>query len=75
MSTQSHDTLPTSIPTLETSEKNWLLYSLHFQLAVKAKEKWGHFDGTKVHSKLAPNTVVAAMIAAGDPDPNLDFQD
>ena len=46
MSTPSQDTLPASVPKLETSGKNWLLFSIRFQLAVKAKGKWGHFDGS-----------------------------
>lgn len=65
MSSLSHDTLPTSVPTLETSGKNWLLFSLRFTLAVKAKGKWGHFDGTKPRPEPPQAQEQAAEAAAG----------
>jgi len=40
------DILPSSVPKLEASGLNWMIFSLHFQDAVEAKGYWGHFDGT-----------------------------
>ena len=47
------DTLPSSVPKLDTSGLNWAIFSLHFQDAVEAKGYWGHFDGTSKHP-IAP---------------------
>ena len=43
------DTLLSSILKLEASGLNWVIFSLCFQDAVKAKGYWGHFDGTNLH--------------------------
>ena len=40
------DTLPSSIPKLDASGLNWVIFLLRFQDAVEAKGYWGHFDGT-----------------------------
>ena len=40
------DTLPSSIPKLDASGVNWVIFSLRFQNAVEAKGYWGHFDDT-----------------------------
>ena len=40
------DTLPSSIPKLDSSGMNWAIFSLCFQDAIEAKGYWGHFDGT-----------------------------
>ncbi len=40
------DPLPTSIPHLEPNGSNWAIFSMHFQEAMEANQKWGHFDGT-----------------------------
>lgn len=45
MSTVAQDSLPSSVPRLEPGGANWLIYRLRFTQAVKAKGKWGHFDG------------------------------
>ncbi|KAA1478898.1 hypothetical protein DENSPDRAFT_743280, partial [Dentipellis sp. KUC8613] len=49
MSTQSlsTDTLPSSVPKLNTRGANWAIFSACFQIAIEAKGKWGHFDGTE----------------------------
>ncbi len=39
------DPLPTSIPHLEPNGSNWAIFSMHFQEAMEANQKWGHFDG------------------------------
>jgi hypothetical protein len=39
------DTLPSSIPKLDSSGMNWAIFSLRFQDAIEAKGLWGHFDG------------------------------
>ncbi len=40
------DPLPTSIPCLKPNGSNWAIFSMHFQEAMEANQKWGHFDGT-----------------------------
>ena len=40
------DTLPSSIPKLDATGMNWVIFLLHFQDTVEAKGYWGHFDGT-----------------------------
>ena len=40
------DSLPSSVPKLDSSGLNWAIFSSHFQDAVEAKGYWGHFDGS-----------------------------
>jgi hypothetical protein len=43
---------PISIPNishLELSGTNWAIFSLWFQKAIKANQKWGHFDRSSMH--------------------------
>ena len=44
--TSLSDSLPSSIPKLDTTGLNWTIFSVHFQDAIEAKGFWGHFDGT-----------------------------
>jgi len=46
---QLTDTLPNTVPHLESDSSNWPIFNLHFQYAIKAKGFWGHFDGTTNH--------------------------
>ena len=41
------NTLPSSIPKLDASGVNWVIFLLRFQDAVEVKGYWGHFDGTE----------------------------
>jgi len=34
---------------LEPSRSNWAIFSLWFQEAMEANQKWGHFDGSSTH--------------------------
>ena len=70
MSVPSQDTLPASVPKLETSGKNWLLFSIRFQLAVKAKGKWSHFDGTVSRPEAISADQAEAIVIGGGEDPN-----
>ena len=70
MSVPSQDTLPASVPKLETSGKNWLLFSIRFQLAVKAKGKWSHFDGTVLRPEAISTDQAEAIVIGGGEDPN-----
>ena len=70
MSVPSQDTLPASVSKPETSGKNWLLFSIHFQLAVKAKGKWSHFDGTVLRPEAIPADQAEAIVIGGGEDPN-----
>ena len=45
--TSLSDTLPSSIPKLDASGMNWVIFAVRFQDAVEAKGFWGHFTGTK----------------------------
>ena len=66
------DTLPSSIPRLEASGLNWVIFSLHFQDAVKAKGYWGHFDSTEPRPTVAgptPSPSVPITAATTSPTP------
>jgi transposase InsO family protein len=39
-----NDPLPTSIPRLDPTGSNWAIFSMRFQEAMEANQKWGHFD-------------------------------
>ena len=41
------DMLPNNIPKLDVNETNWIIFSFHFQVAVKAKALLDHFDSMK----------------------------
>ncbi|CAA7269030.1 unnamed protein product [Cyclocybe aegerita] len=45
MTTSLSDSLPSSVPKLDTTGLNWAIFSVHFQDAIEAKGFWGHFDG------------------------------
>jgi len=47
---QLTDTLPSTVPHLESDGSNWPIFNLHFQYAIEVKGFWGHFDGTTTHS-------------------------
>ena len=70
MSVPSQDMLPASVPKLETSGKNWLLFLICFQLAVKAKGKWSHFDGTVSRPEAISADQAEAIIIGGGEDSN-----
>ena len=38
--------LPTNIPRLELDGSNWAIFSIRFQEAMEATDRWGYFDGT-----------------------------
>ena len=69
------DPLPTSVPHLETNGSNWAIFSMRFQEAMEANQKWGHFDGTTTRpvpadtAKPTPDEVKAG--AAWDQDENM----
>ncbi|PPQ83602.1 hypothetical protein CVT26_001384 [Gymnopilus dilepis] len=65
--TSLSDSLPTSVPKLDATGVNWVIFQVRFQDAVEAKGFWGHFDG----SALRPASVAAAPAQpAAPPDPN-----
>ena len=51
-----------NVPRLELSGTNWAIFSLRFQEAMEANQKWGHFDGTSTRP------------AAADPDKPTDVE-
>ncbi|THH06822.1 hypothetical protein EW146_g9493 [Bondarzewia mesenterica] len=60
----SSDTLPSSIPKLDTHGENWAIFSIRFETAVKAKGKWDHFDGSNpepVFPTLPVNSTVVRI--------------
>src|SRR5260221_782319 len=40
------DSLPTTVPKLDSSGMNWAIFVFRFQDAVEGKGYWGHYDGT-----------------------------
>ena len=44
--TLSTNTLPSNVPKLEVSGKNWAIYRIRFTRAVQSKGVWGHLDGS-----------------------------
>ena len=58
------DSLPSSIPKLDSTGLNWAIFSIRFQDAIKAKGFWGHFDG----SEPRPVASEATTAAGGDDD-------
>ena len=46
-----------SIPCLEPNGSNWAIFSMHFEEAMLASQKWGHFDGTS--TRLTPKDLKA----------------
>lgn len=62
--TTSNDNLPASIPILDSSGGNWYIWIEQMTTALKYKEKWGHFDG----SKQRPVAVLANPQVAADPN-------
>ena len=63
--TSLFDTLPSSVPKLESTSTNWAIFEIHFCNDLEAKGFWGHFDG----SLLCP---VAVSITAPDNTTTMD---
>jgi len=40
------DSLPTTMPKLDSSGMNWAIFIFRFQDAVEGKGYWGHYDRT-----------------------------
>jgi len=53
--TTMNDPLPTSVPRLDPTGSNWAIFSMRFQEAMEANQKWGHFDGSV--TRPAPSDV------------------
>ncbi|KXN87533.1 hypothetical protein AN958_08467 [Leucoagaricus sp. SymC.cos] len=70
-----NDILPTSVPKLDVSGGNWVIFSLHFQIVVQGKGLWGHFDGSvpcpKPTTLIALSAPVPALTPASAPPPSL----
>ena len=52
MAAAATDSLPITLPNvpcLELSSANWAIFTLCFQEAMQANQKWGHFDGLITH--------------------------
>jgi len=66
------DPLPTTLPRLEPAGSNWAIFSMHFQEAMEANQKWQHFNGTSAHpvpvDDKNPTNVEAKAMAAWDQD-------
>ena len=61
--TSLSDSLPSSIPKLDASGINWVIFSLHFHDAVEAKGFWGHLDGTS--TRPINSTIPGTMTPGG----------
>src|SRR6267378_1931512 len=62
--TSLSNSLPSSIPKLDSTGLNWAIFSVRFQDAVEAKGFWGHFDGSE------PRPVISAASTAAEGDEN-----
>jgi hypothetical protein len=54
------ESIPVSVPNiphLKPNESNWAIFSMHFEEAMLASQKWGHFDGTS--TRLTPKDLKA----------------
>jgi hypothetical protein len=58
--TSLSDSLPSSIPKLDSSGLNWAIFSVCFQDAVEAKGFWNHFDGTSSRPTALTVSITAA---------------
>ena len=58
--TSLSDSLPSSIPKLDSSGLNWAIFSVHFQDAVEAKGFWSHYDGTGSRPSVDPVSITAS---------------
>ena len=64
VTTSLSDSLPSSIPKLDSTGLNWAIFSVRFQDAIEAKGFWGHFDG----SESCPIALPAATATPVDDD-------
>lgn len=48
MTSTVNDVLPSSVPMLDQAGGNWAIFRLRFEMAIRGKGLWGHFDGTRV---------------------------
>ena len=48
--------LLTTIPSLHDDASNWAIFAMHFQEAMEAMNRWGHFDGSTMHPVLKGTT-------------------
>ena len=66
------DALPSTVPKLDASGSNWVIFGFRFQDAIEAKGFWGHFDGTvgrpTAADPSAPTTTETAAINQWDKD-------
>jgi hypothetical protein len=44
--TSLSDTLPSTVPKLDSNGQNWAIFHLRFTDAIEAKGFWGHYDGS-----------------------------
>ena len=40
------DILPSNVPKLDVKGTNWAIFAFCFQVAIEAKDLWGHLDGS-----------------------------
>lgn len=54
-----NDSFMSSVPKLQESGKNWSMFTTRFQVAMKAKRVWTHFDGSAMRPEpLMPPPIV-----------------
>src|SRR5271154_3233677 len=57
--TSLYDTLPSSVPKLESTGTNWAIFEIRFHDAIEAKGFWGHFDGQPQRPVPGTSAIVA----------------
>jgi len=45
-----------NVPPLHDDASNWAIFTMHFQEAMEAMNRWGHFDGSTTRPVLKDTT-------------------
>jgi len=57
------DSLPSTVPKLDPTGSNWAIFSIRFEEALSARDRWGHFDGTCAKPKESSPATQAELDA------------
>ncbi|KAG2074491.1 hypothetical protein BDR04DRAFT_992713, partial [Suillus decipiens] len=62
------NTLPINVPKLDIKGTNWVIFSLHFQIAIEAKDLWKQFNGTNP-KPVSPSATSGGTTIVSPPNP------
>jgi hypothetical protein len=57
------DTLPSTIPKLDSEGENWAIFYVRFMDAIEAKGFWNHFDGSSIAPVLSATATTVEIEA------------